>query len=89
MGVFVCNCGSNIGGFLNVPEIAEYAKTLPNVAYVEDNLYTCSNDTQDKIKEKIKEHNLNRVIVSACTPRTHEPLFRNTVQEGWAKPLPL
>jgi heterodisulfide reductase subunit A len=86
VGVFVCNCGSNIGGFLNVPEIAEYARTLPNVVYVEDNLYTCSNDTQNKITEKIKEHNLNRVVVSACTPRTHEPLFRNTVRKAGLNP---
>jgi len=86
VGVFVCNCGSNIAGFVNVPEIKEYAKTLPNVVYAEDNLYTCSNDTQDKIKEKIKEHNLNRVIVSACTPRTHEPLFRNTVRKAGLNP---
>ncbi|HMK75485.1 MAG TPA: FAD-dependent oxidoreductase, partial [Thermodesulfobacteriota bacterium] len=86
VGVFVCNCGSNIGGFLNVPDIAAYARTLPNVVYVEDNLYTCSNDTQNKITEKIKEHNLNRVIVSACTPRTHEPLFRNTVRKAGLNP---
>jgi len=86
VGVFVCNCGSNIGGFLNVPDIREYAKTLPNVVYVEDNLYTCSNDTQNKITEKIKEHNLNRVVVSACTPRTHEPLFRNTVRKAGLNP---
>ncbi|HMK76052.1 MAG TPA: FAD-dependent oxidoreductase, partial [Thermodesulfobacteriota bacterium] len=86
VGVFVCNCGSNIGGFLNVPDIAAYARTLPNVVYVEDNLYTCSNDTQSKITEKIKEHNLNRVVVSACTPRTHEPLFRNTVRKAGLNP---
>jgi len=86
VGVFVCNCGSNIAGFVNVPEIAEYAKTLPNVVYVGNNLYTCSNDTQDNIKEKIKEHNLNRVVVSACTPRTHEPLFRNTVRKAGLNP---
>jgi heterodisulfide reductase subunit A len=86
VGVFVCNCGSNIGGFLNVPDIREYARTLPNVVYVEDNLYTCSNDTQDKIREKIKEFNLNRVVVSACTPRTHEPLFRSTVRKAGLNP---
>ncbi len=86
VGVFICNCGSNIGGFVNVPEIREYAKTLPNVVYVEDNLYTCSNDTQDKIREKIKEFNLNRVVVSACTPRTHEPLFRSTVRKAGLNP---
>lgn len=86
IGVFVCNCGSNIAGFLNVPEVREYAKTLPNVVYVEDNLYTCSNDTQDKIREKIKEYDLNRVVVSACTPRTHEPLFRSTVRKAGLNP---
>ncbi len=86
VGVFICNCGSNIGGFVNVPEIRDYAKTLPNVVYVEDNLYTCSNDTQDKIREKIQEYNLNRVVVSACTPRTHEPLFRSTVRKAGLNP---
>jgi heterodisulfide reductase subunit A len=82
IGVFVCHCGSNIAGFLSVPEVVEYAKTLPNVAYAEDNLYTCSNDTQEKIKEKIGEHSLNRVVVASCTPRTHEPLFRATLRDA-------
>ena len=81
IGVFVCHCGTNIGGVVDVPDVVEYAKTLPNVVYAENNLYTCSNDTQDKIKEKILEHNLNRVIVASCSPRTHEPLFRNTMRE--------
>ena len=81
IGVFVCHCGTNIAGVVNVPDVVEYAKTLPNVVYAENNLYTCSNDTQVRIKEKIKEHNLNRVVVASCTPRTHEPLFRNTVRE--------
>jgi len=66
--------------------VVEYTKTLPNVVYVENNLYTCSNDTQERIKEKIKEHNLNRVVVASCTPRTHEPLFRNTVREAGLNP---
>jgi heterodisulfide reductase subunit A len=82
IGVFVCHCETNIAGVVNVPDVVEYAKTLPNVAYVENNLYTCSNDTQDRIKEKIVEHNLNRVVVASCTPRTHEPLFRNTLAEA-------
>ena len=82
IGVFICHCGTNIAGVVNVPEAVEYAKTLPNVVYTENNLYTCSNDTQEKIKEKIKEHNLNRVVVASCTPRTHEPLFRNTIREA-------
>lgn len=86
IGVFVCHCGTNIAGVVNVPGVVEYAKTLPNVVYVENNLYTCSNDTQVRIKEKIKEHNLNRVVVASCTPRTHEPLFRNTIREAGLNP---
>ena len=82
IGVFVCHCGTNIAGVVNVPSVVEYAKTLPNVVYANNNLYTCSNDTQEVIKEVIKEHNLNRVVVASCTPRTHEPLFRNTIREA-------
>ncbi len=82
IGVFVCHCGINIGGVVKVPEVMEYAKTLPNVVYAEQNLYTCSQDTQEKIKEKVKELKLNRVIVASCTPRTHEPLFQNTIREA-------
>ncbi|MFX0059087.1 MAG: FAD-dependent oxidoreductase [Candidatus Hodarchaeota archaeon] len=81
IGVFVCHCGINIGGVVNVPEVVEYASTLPDVVYTEKNLYTCSADTQTIIKEKIKEHNINRVIVASCTPRTHEPLFQATIRE--------
>jgi heterodisulfide reductase subunit A len=86
IGVFVCHCGTNIGGVVNVPGVAEYAKTLPNVVFADDNLYTCSNDTQEIIKDKIKEHKLNRVVVASCTPRTHEPLFRNTIREAGLNP---
>jgi len=82
IGVFVCHCGINIGGYVDVPEVVEYVKTLPKVVYAENNLYTCSQDTQKRIREKIKEFNLNRVIVASCTPRTHEPLFRETVREA-------
>ncbi len=81
IGVFICHCGINIGGVVNVPEVVEYADTLPNVVYAERNLYTCSADTQSNIKEKIKEHKINRVIVASCTPRTHEPLFQATIRE--------
>lgn len=80
-GVFVCHCGINIGGVVDVPKVRDYAKELPYVVYAEDNLFTCSADTQERIKEKIKEHNLNRVIVASCTPRTHEPLFQETCRE--------
>ncbi|MDH5482473.1 MAG: CoB--CoM heterodisulfide reductase iron-sulfur subunit A family protein [Candidatus Bathyarchaeota archaeon] len=86
IGVFVCHCGINIGGVVNVPELVEYAKSLPNVVYAEANLYTCSQDTQKLIREKIQENNLNRVIVASCTPRTHEPLFKETVQEAGLNP---
>ncbi len=79
IGVFVCNCGINIGGIVNVPALAEYAKTLPNVTYVEENLFTCSQDTQVSMAKVIEEHNLNRVVVAACTPITHEALFRETI----------
>ncbi len=86
IGVFVCHCGINIGGIVNVPGVVDYAKTLPDVAYAEANLYTCSQDTQKLILEKIKQNNLNRVVVASCTPRTHEPLFRETVQEAGLNP---
>jgi heterodisulfide reductase subunit A len=87
VGVFVCHCGTNIAGVVNVPEVVEYARTLSNVVYAENNLYTCSNDTQERIKEKIKEYQLNRVVVASCTPRTHEPLFRNTMREAGLNPF--
>jgi len=86
VGVFVCNCGKNIGGVINVPEVVEYARTLPDVVYAEDNLYTCSAESGEKIKLAIKEHNLNRVIVASCTPRTHEPLFQSIIQEAGLNP---
>jgi heterodisulfide reductase subunit A len=82
VGVFVCHCGINIGGVVNVPGVKEYARNLPNVVFADENLYTCSTDTQEKIKNSIKEHNLNRVIVASCSPRTHEPMFRETVRDG-------
>ena len=86
IGVFVCHCGINIGGVVDVPEVVKYAKILPNVVYAEANVYTCSQDTQKLIREKIEQNNLNRVIVASCTPRTHEPLFRETVQEAGLNP---
>ncbi|MCA1742365.1 MAG: FAD-dependent oxidoreductase, partial [Desulfovibrionales bacterium] len=82
VGVFVCSCGINIAGTIDVNVLAEYAKELPNVVFVDNNLFSCSQDTQVIIKEKIQEHNLNRVVVAACTPRTHEPLFRETMKDA-------
>jgi heterodisulfide reductase subunit A-like polyferredoxin len=82
VGVFVCHCGINIGSVVDVPSVVEYATKLPNVVYAERNLYTCSSDTLKKIKSVIEEHDLNRVVVAACTPRTHEPLFQNACREA-------
>ncbi len=82
IGVFVCHCGRNIGGYVDVPQVVEYAKTLPNVAHAEHNLYTCSEEGISSIKKKIQENDLNRVIVASCTPRTHEALFRSACQEA-------
>jgi len=82
VGVFVCHCGINIGGVVRVPEIAEYAKTLPHVVWSSEELFACSADVQEKIKTVIKEHALNRVVVASCSPRTHEPLFQETLREA-------
>ena len=82
IGVFVCHCGINIGGVVDVPGVSEYAATLPNVVHTETNLYTCSADALKRIQEEIREHDLNRVVVASCTPRTHEPLFRATCEEA-------
>lgn len=86
IGVFICHCGINIGGVVDVPRVVEYVKTLPNVIYAEHNLYTCSQDTGARIVENIKKYDLNRVVVASCTPRTHEPLFRETTREGGLNP---
>ncbi|MBW2060346.1 MAG: FAD-dependent oxidoreductase [Deltaproteobacteria bacterium] len=80
IGVFVCNCGVNISAVVDVPGVAEYAAVLPNVVHVEQSLFACSQDAQDKMKEIIKEQNLNRVVVASCSPRTHEGLFQETLQ---------
>ena len=80
VGVFVCDCGVNIGGVVRVAEVVDYAKTLPNVVYAEENLFSCSQDTQDKMRQVFAEHKLNRVVVAACSPRTHEPLFQETMK---------
>ncbi|MBW2203765.1 MAG: 4Fe-4S binding protein, partial [Deltaproteobacteria bacterium] len=82
IGVFVCNCGTNIGGIVDVPQVVEYARGLPGVTYVQENLFTCSQDTQDKMKEIIGRERLNRVVVAACTPRTHEALFQETLRDA-------
>jgi len=86
VGVFVCHCGSNIGGLIDCHKLAEEAKEFQNVAYAEDNLYTCSENGLAAIKKAVEEHNLNRVVVASCTPRTHEPLFRECITEAGLNP---
>ncbi len=82
VGVFVCRCGTNIARVVDVPKVVEYAKTLPYVEFATESLFTCSTDSQKTITKAIEEHNLNRVIVAACTPATHEPLFQDTLKEA-------
>ena len=79
IGAFICCCGTNIAGFVDVPEVVEFAKTLPYVVYADQNMFSCSQDTQTAITQIIKEKRLNRVMVAACTPKTHEPLFQETL----------
>jgi heterodisulfide reductase subunit A len=86
IGVYVCHCGLNIASVVDCKEVAEYAKSLPGVVMATDPMYTCSDDAQSVIKKDIEKHNLNRVIVAACTPRTHEPLFRTTCREAGLNP---
>ncbi len=86
IGVFVCSCGINIANTVDVKELTEFSKTLPGVVYAENNLFTCSADTQELIAKKILEHRLNRIVVAACTPRTHEPLFQDTLREAGLNP---
>jgi len=82
VGVFVCHCGINIASVVDVEAVRDYAQTLPYVEYVENSLFACSQDTQELIKDRIKEHQLNRVVVASCTPRTHEPTFQETIKEA-------
>ena len=82
IGVLICHCGINIGKYINIPSVVEDIKSLPDVIICEDNLYSCSSDSQVRIKELIKEFKLNRFIVASCTPRTHESLFQETCQEA-------
>ena len=86
IGVFVCDCGSNIAGHLDCSDVAEYAKTLPHVVYSKENLYTCSESGIGEIKNAIKDQNLNRVVVASCSPRTHQPLFSSSCAEAGLNP---
>jgi heterodisulfide reductase subunit A len=82
VGVFVCHCGANIGRVVDVPSVVEYSSALDNVVHAEEGLFVCSTDAAEQISNTIREKGLNRVVVAACTPRTHEPLFRDTLREG-------
>ena len=82
IGVLICHCGINIGKYVDVPSVVEEINKLSNVIHCEDNMYSCSSDSQERIKELIKDKNLNRFIVASCTPRTHEPLFQETCEEA-------
>jgi heterodisulfide reductase subunit A len=86
IGVFICHCGSNIAGYLAMEALADYAKTLPHVTFVQRNLYTCSEAGINEIKKGIEDNNLNRVVVASCSPRTHEPLFRSSCEEAGLNP---
>ena len=82
VGVFVCHCGSNIAGVVDIPQLIQRVERLPNVALATDFMFTCSAESQPKLIELIQKHELNRVVVAACSPKTHEPLFRKTLQEA-------
>ncbi|MDZ4165428.1 MAG: FAD-dependent oxidoreductase [Smithellaceae bacterium] len=86
IGAFICSCGTNIAGVVDVAQVVEYAKTLPGVVCAENYMYTCSADSLKLIQEKVRELNLNRVVVASCTPRTHEPLFRDSIREAGLNP---
>ncbi len=86
VGVFVCNCGINIGSVVNVPAVVEKARKLKDVVHSEEFLFTCSQDSVNKLKERIGEHDLNRVVVASCTPRTHAPFFMESLRETGLNP---
>jgi len=86
IGVYVCDCGSNIAGVVNVPEVVDYCRGLKNVVFADEGRWSCSVDYLARLQETIKEHHLNRVVIASCTPRTHEPLFKNSVKEAGLNP---
>jgi heterodisulfide reductase subunit A len=86
IGVFVCDCGLNIAGAVDTADVTKYAETLPDVVCAVQNKYTCADPGQNEIKNAIREHRLNRVVVASCTPRQHEPTFRACVLEAGLNP---
>ena len=87
IGVYVCHCGTNIAGVIPVDEVAEWASHLPGVVHATDTLYACADSGQTLIKEDIKKHNLNRVVIAACSVRMHEATFRGAVSEAGMNPF--
>lgn len=87
IGVYVCHCGINIGGVVDIDAVKDYAATLPNVVASEEYKYFCSDPGQEMIQKDIKEKGLNRVVVAACSPRLHEPTFRRAVKEAGLNPF--
>jgi len=86
IGVFLCHCGSNIAGTVNIPQVMEAARKLPHTVHVEDNKFTCSEPGQASIRQAIIEHRLNRVVIGACSPRMHEITFRKTLASSGLNP---
>ncbi|MCK4774615.1 MAG: heterodisulfide reductase, partial [Candidatus Krumholzibacteria bacterium] len=86
IGVFICDCGSNIAGVVDVPDVVEYTKGLDHVVVVDEGKWSCSVDYIRRLKDLIKQHDLNRVVIASCTPRTHEPLFKRATKEAGVNP---
>lgn len=86
IGAFICHCGINIGGVIDVKKVVEFARSLPYVAYADDETFTCSADSLERMRDKIMELGLNRIVVASCTPRTHEQLFQDTLKEAGLNP---
>ena len=86
IGVFVCDCGTNIAGVVDVPAVVEYARQLENVVLADEGRWSCSVDYLNKLQDHIRENNINRVVIASCTPRTHEPLFKKTIKEAGVNP---
>lgn len=86
VGVFVCDCGSNIAGVVDVPEVVEYAKTLDHVVLADQGKWSCSVDYIVRLQDLIREHGINRVVIASCTARTHEPLFKRAVKQAGVNP---
>lgn len=86
IGVFVCDCGSNIAGVVDVPDVVTYSKDLDHVVFADEGRWSCSSDYLERMKGFIREEGLNRVVIASCTPRTHEPLFKRAVKEAGLNP---